>query len=186
MTCEMNNLEIDWSLCSAPDVILRVWLGSKHQLNNQLFFSFLISQYQQIHTCAHTASRQQQFLGSLWPRKWFLSGCGREKKKAFQPNCVCIVGHGWRGVAPTWPLVRDVGRFRDQPHDNYTRLGIFIARLWPFFFFETERKGEGKKRRPIEGCKPMDIFFKEKKVTERAIKKEVRNKKERKKRTVHN
>ena len=51
---------------------------------------------------------------------------------------------------------------------------------------EKKRKGEGKKRRPIEGCKPMDIFFKEKKVTERAIKKEVRNKKERKKRTVHN
>ena len=38
MICEMNNLEIDWSLCSAlNDVILCGWLGSKHQLTNKKF-----------------------------------------------------------------------------------------------------------------------------------------------------
>ena len=39
MTCKMNNLEIGWSLCSAHDVILCGWLGSKHQLTSQLTHS---------------------------------------------------------------------------------------------------------------------------------------------------
>ena len=34
MTCEVNNCETEWSLCSAPDVILCCWLGSKLQLTN--------------------------------------------------------------------------------------------------------------------------------------------------------
>ena len=38
MTCEINNLEIEWSF--SPDVILYVWLGSKHQLTNSLSLSF--------------------------------------------------------------------------------------------------------------------------------------------------
>ena len=36
MTCEMNNLEIRVKFVFSPDVILCGWLGSKHQLTNQL------------------------------------------------------------------------------------------------------------------------------------------------------
>ena len=36
ITCEMNNLEKEWSLLFSPDVIFCGWLGSEYQLINWL------------------------------------------------------------------------------------------------------------------------------------------------------
>ena len=41
MTCELNNLEIEWSSVFSPDVILTGWLGSKHQLLTNPATSFI-------------------------------------------------------------------------------------------------------------------------------------------------
>ena len=36
MTCEMNNLAIEWNFVFSPNVILCGWLGSKHRPINKL------------------------------------------------------------------------------------------------------------------------------------------------------
>ena len=59
-----------------------------------------------------------------------LAGAQETSKPGPIRDRVRLAGHGRGGMAPTWPLPGDAGRFRDQRHDNYSTLGFSL--LWPF------------------------------------------------------